>query len=405
MAGRQPQHTLLAFVLTVALFALVACLVLSPLLLRRLKRRFARPILALLGRIPLPAALQTPSDLAVAVRSFSAYPNSQQRALDRKWLAFERMPRRHRRYGDSIGWRDTLRKAEDAVELNALVTDELAAAGAEQARREGVPLGLRSRLRQEDGRVVETLKHFVRDWSEEGQGERDALFPPILEALRDEFDHAKGKRVLVPGCGLGRLPYEIASQGFTVNANDFSHFMNLGSSLVFSRTCTPNQHTIAPYLHSFSHHRTSENMLRTVSFPDVVPRKDVALSFIPGDFLELFKEAGAYSACVTLFFIDTAVNLLDYIETIFRALEPGGIWVNEGPLLYYGNPGMELPLEDVLRLASLVGFEVEQRNTLKEVRYTADELGMYTFAYDCEFWVARKPLPANDVVADRAKNA
>lgn len=28
---------------------------------------------------------------------------------------------------------------------------------------------------------------------------------------------------------------------------------------------------------------------------------------------------------------------------ISRLLKPGGVWINEGPLLYYGNPGMELP--------------------------------------------------------------
>lgn len=39
-----------------------------------------------------------------------------------------------------------------------------------------------------------------------------------------------------------------------------------------------------------------------------------------------------------------ASNLCDYLETIWRVLKPGGIWVNEGPLLYYGNPGMALPL-------------------------------------------------------------
>lgn len=53
----------------------------------------------------------------------------------------------------------------------------------------------------------------MRDWSEEGKTERDALFPPILEALKGEFPSTNDKRVLVPGCGLGRLAYEISTQG------------------------------------------------------------------------------------------------------------------------------------------------------------------------------------------------
>ncbi|GAA5861904.1 hypothetical protein JCM8547_008591 [Rhodosporidiobolus lusitaniae] len=397
--GRQPKHTLIAFSLTVLLFSVVAILVLNP-PSRSLHSRLVRPLLKPAARIPLPKAFQRPTDLAVAVRSFSGYAHAQQTALDRKWFAFERMPRRHRVLGDKLGWKETLSRAEDAVhELNAVVTDKLAALGTEQARREGVPLGLRSHLWKENGRVVETLKHFVRDWSEEGKGERDALFPPILTALDEEFGENTGERVLVPGCGLGRLAYEIAALGFSTDANDFSHFMNLGSSLIFNRTFTPKQHTIAPYLHSFSHQRSAENMLRTVSFPDVVPSKNLKLEFKPGDFLQLFRKKEEYVAVVTLFFIDTASNLLSYFETIFHVLKPGGIWVNEGPLLYYGNPGMELPLDDVIRLIKLAGFSIEKRQDLKHVDYTADSLGMYTFAYDCEFWVARKPAgPASGAI-------
>lgn len=236
--------------------------------------------------------------------------------------------------------------------------------------------------------------------------------------------------------------------------------MNLGLSLLFTRTHTPFQHSLAPYVHSFSHQRTSADLVRRVSFPDVVPRRDLALQFVPGDFVELARaedERGQarYDAVVTLFFLDTASNLLAYLDAIWAALKPGGVWINEGPLLYYGNPGMELPcvlasrvppslsradkrrtdprrapstpsrrrLEDVVRAAQLVGFVVEQRNELREVRYTADDRGMYTcaclrssllllfcplphsfglsgspfvptlhsFAYDCAFWVARKP--------------
>ncbi|GEM12792.1 N2227-like domain protein [Rhodotorula toruloides] len=255
------------------------------------------------------------------------------------------MPRGHRVLGTRLGWEKTLERAEEAVELNALVTDELAALGLEQARSEGVPVGLRSHFYHENERVVETLKHFVRDWSDAGKPERDALFPAILEGLRHEFGgKVEGKKVLVPGCGLARLAYEIACEGFSVEANDFSHFMNLGTTLLFTRTRTTNQHTLAPYIHLFSHQRSAVNLLRTVSFPDVVPRRDVGLRFRPGDFLELCKEEeGRQDAVVTLFFIDTASNIISYFKTIYHTLKPGGIWINFGPLLYYGNPGMELP--------------------------------------------------------------
>ncbi|GAA6018443.1 hypothetical protein JCM10207_000896 [Rhodosporidiobolus poonsookiae] len=396
---RQPRHTLVVVNFAVALFSLIAFYVLSPPFRRTLQRTFIRAILLLAAWVPLPFSLDKPSDLAVAIRSFSDYTSSQQAALHHKHLAYARMPRVHRAIGAKLRWKETLERAEDAVELNSRVTDALAGLGREQARRDGSPYGLRSKLHTEQGRVVETLKHFVRDWSAEGKSERDALFPPILDALTGEYSEREGKKVLVPGCGLGRLAYEIALLGFSVDANDYSHFMNLGSTLIFSplHTSEPSQHAAAPYVHSFSHQRTAADLVRTVRFPDVVPDPAVVqrLAFMPGDFVELFPGEATHDAVVTLFFIDTARNLLAYFSTIHRALRPGGVWLNAGPLLYHGGgPAMQLPLEDVVRAAELVGFVVERREALREVRYTADEKGMYTFAYDCDFWVARKPRTA-----------
>lgn len=38
----------------------------------------------------------------------------------------------------------------------------------------------------------------------------------------------------------------------------------------------------------------------------------------------------------TCFFIDTAHNILDYVETIWKILKPGGVWINLGESLQDG---------------------------------------------------------------------
>jgi len=81
--------------------------------------------------------------------------------------------------------------------------------------------------------------------------------------------------------------------------------MHLGTSLIFSRTHMKDQHRLSPCIHSFSHQRSSEDLLRTVSFPDVLPRKDVKLKFEQGDFLSAYTDMESFDAIVTLFFIDT----------------------------------------------------------------------------------------------------
>ena len=44
---------------------------------------------------------------------------------------------------------------------------------------------------------------------------------------------------------------------------------------------------------------------------------------------------GQWDAVLTCFFIDTAQNIVSYIETIARLLREGGVWINLGPLLFH----------------------------------------------------------------------
>ncbi|KAK4055788.1 hypothetical protein OIV83_000335 [Microbotryomycetes sp. JL201] len=381
-----PHTTLIAFTLTVLLFSIVAAWTLNPPrhFMRRLHRNVPKPLIKLVSRIPITRyVVAEPSDLAVAVRSFADYSFAQQRLANSRYAAWQRMSARHRLMGHKLKWTEKLNAIEDAIEDNARVTDELAALGMELAHQTGDVIGLRSRFQRQDGRVVEVLKHFVRDWSEEGKRERDVLFPPILDALRyPRADRSYRPRALVPGSGLGRMAYEIAELGYETDANDYSHFMNLGARLVFNRTVSVNQHSVKPWIHNLSHQRSTINTTRTNRFPDVLPRNDAPLRFVPGDFLQLNEDA-PYDAVISLFFIDTASNLLDYLEKIWRLLKPGGTWINEGPLLYYGNPAMALPLDDVIALAKLVGFEIEKKETIENVNYTADaqdSAGFFTIA-------------------------
>lgn len=63
--------------------------------------------------------------------------------------------------------------------------------------------------------VSQTLKHFVRDWTEEGLVERETPFQCILDTLTSIFPERESLdepiKVLVPGAGLGRLGHDIAS--------------------------------------------------------------------------------------------------------------------------------------------------------------------------------------------------
>jgi len=78
-------------------------------------------------------------------------------------------------------------------------------------------------------KVRSTLRSFVRDWSEFGRAEREACYDPCLEILErtwSERGSRAAKKVLIPGCGLGRLAMEIAARGESCTENSIWTWVN-----------------------------------------------------------------------------------------------------------------------------------------------------------------------------------
>ncbi|GAB1315871.1 Carnosine N-methyltransferase [Madurella fahalii] len=253
--------------------------------------------------------------------------------------------------------------------------------------------------------VSQALKHFVRDWAVSGANERDAAFPCITKALTALFPEAGQElvRVVLPGAGVGRLGHEIAQlKGFEVTNNEWSMYQNVAYRFL-ERHGRRDAHTIYPFVDSWSHHRSTADMMRPISFPEArVNASRVVL--VEGDFTTVFHDdAAAFDAVVTHFFIDTARNLMSYFDTIYRILKPGGYWVNFGPLLYGTGPFVQLSLEEIVVVAEAMGFEfIEVPEGCGEVIlpgkavrgleavYGFDERALTKNAYNAQFWVARR---------------
>ncbi|KAL7284714.1 hypothetical protein ACG7TL_002020 [Trametes sanguinea] len=259
-----------------------------------------------------------------------------------------------------------------------------------------------------------TLKQLVRDWSEEGKAERDVCYEPMKEALLQHFsdipeDERRNFRVLVPGAGLGRLAWDVAKLGFACQGNEFSHYMLLASFYMLNRTDEVHQHTIYPYVHSFSNIVNDEGLLRPIKIPDVLPSSlppgsDFSLVAGECDFEEIYGDddndasephAGQWDAVMTCFFIDTAKNIVNYLRIIHRILAPGGVWINLGPLLWHwennttNDPSIELTLEELKVLARKIGFEISNERTI-DTTYTNNAQSMLGYVYHAQFWTAKK---------------
>ncbi|OWT37934.1 hypothetical protein C362_04959 [Cryptococcus neoformans Bt1] len=300
-------------------------------------------------------------------------------------------------------------------------------------------------------KVRSTLRSFVRDWTKEGEDERNACYAPCLEALERYFpqkssagakeveiiidgEHSKlcrktrersDVKVLVPGCGLGRLAMEIAARGFFSQGNEFSTYMLIASDWVLNQTTTAESHAIFPFLHSFSNHLTTEHhLLRSVRIPDVCPvnifsqGRPGPFSLVAGDFEEIYgpknwgldgdrehesedleNNQGQWGAVVTCFFIDCARNVLNYLRVIHSLLADDGVWINVGPLLWHfenspttsakGEGSIELSLGEVKELARRIGFDLREEKMIRST-YTGIPESMLRHEYNAAFWVATK---------------
>jgi len=243
---------------------------------------------------------------------------------------------------------------------------------------------------------AQVLAHLVRDWTSLGARSREQLYGPILEALRSSESSSESGAVLVPGCGAGRLSWEIASRfpSLEVHGNDVSFGMLAVAHGVLSRrpkhlegapegTVCSGCLEVAPNVHLHDAnwpHGASRFGLASVpdTFPADSPQVLRRISFLHGDFTSLYRTRafGAHFDLVaTCFFIDTATNVVEYVETIRHVLKPGGVWVNHGPLQWHSEDALMLPLNEVLALIRGYGFSVTnvQRS---EAEYGADDPGI-----------------------------
>lgn len=340
---------------------------------------------------------------------------------------------------------DHFNQVDDAIDANAEIADAILAVGLESF---GLPANPdkdeptqnwhETATSNDVNKAHSTIRQFYRDWSAEGRAEREVCYDPILEDLRTEFqsrrDAGEEIRVLVPGAGLGRLMFEVCMAGFAAEGNEISYHQLLASSWVLNHTDGPGQHVLHPFALHFSNLKSRTQQLRSVRIPDVHPGTAIAeatqsgddspgvgtMSMSAADFVVLYTQPTqreTFDAVATVFFIDTAPNLVRYIEAIHHCLRADGLWINVGPLLWHfedshprkegahddgssgiGEPGnVELTEEEVLLLVERMGFRVEVRpGDGRMCGYIQDGESMLQNLYQPSHWVARKVHTGRD---------
>jgi len=349
---------------------------------------------------------------------------------------------------------ETLSAIDDAIDVNANIAERILACGlpafglsaenvppqTDNDQHTPPPVWKVESSPSEVQKAHTTIRQFYRDWSSEGAIEREACYTPVLNALKKEFaavpDAEKDRiRVLVPGAGLGRFLFEVVRAGYSAEGNEISYHQLLASSFILNFTVPGEQFPLFPWISSFANHVSRTNQLQKIMIPDVHPGsalneasqgKNVhafeRLGMAAADFCVAYKQEenrNAFDAITTVFFVDTAPNIISYIETVVSCLKSGGVWINLGPLLWHfeessvkrteseqstlsgsakapsrgiGEPGsVELTNEEVIALVERFGFVIEQNEPqLGLAGYIQNPRSMISSMYRPSFWVARK---------------
>ena len=318
------------------------------------------------------------------------------------------------------------------------------------------------------GKAHSTIRQFCRDWSSEGSEETDLITAAILDDLSEYLypphTPSYGQRtglILLPGAGLARLLLTLILHGYNATGNEISYHQLLASNWILNHipppSPTPTQYPLYPFCTTFTNLQTRDSQLARVMIPDIHPSTAITaassagkrigeMNMVAGDFISVYsssEQKDVFDAVVTVFFIDTAPNVIKYMEAVRNCLKPGGVWINIGPLLWHFDdrvsghqervansgskprhsaeieasldstsiPGTEQPgsielsADEVIHLLPRLGFTVlpDDRNHMlvdleangggmmpAELGYTSDPDSMLKSVYRCAHWVARK---------------
>ena len=232
------------------------------------------------------------------------------------------------------------------------------------------------------------MAHLYRDWSAETDRLRRRTYRGLLSALTRRYpvpSQRHGVRVLVPGAGLARLAYEIASLGFTTVGAEASPAMVAAARSVLGHCCagarvnataTPGSGSqdgerggaagvyasvdcvagrqlwrclqlrrrsvrVCPFATTTSNLGSWRDREHCVAVPDVAPSPCLPLTLRRQTLAAVLRdvECGAvppFDVVVSLYFVDVPVDPVSTVRQVVRVLRPeGGMWLNFGPLQYH----------------------------------------------------------------------
>lgn len=418
------------------------------LFLQRLAQKKLAPVPAAAGNeafCALDAPLQR--ELLTALRSLRQYAEHSRASNDRRRRLFSMMLWRQQKICNDAGYSEKLRAIDSHIALNQKFFDAL---GVAVAQHYGISYRDYGALESGKGqntslsnyRVVESLGHFVRDWTDARE------IGPILDYVKAQLDkivppgEEKDTVVVIPGAGLGRVAHEVACHRpfAAVHAVEYSGLMHACHLYMYrdkqateenadagekestgdsenrkrestsesengNETSTANApSSIYPYVHSCSNFLSTEAQLRPVDLTFAARPENLHLSLADFRYFSIPKQSSFKNVVVvSVFFLDTAENLIDYFDAIQLLTHPlgsvqNGYWINVGPLKYGSAAQAELNATEIAHVRRFFSWkDLDVTNSIEEpskfpnnglVGYITDLQSLWQGFYGLSMWTS-----------------
>lgn len=371
-------------------------------------------------------ALQDTSkvELLSAVKSLDAYSENSRKSNTRRKNLFKLLSWRQQRLCEDAGYMDKLKSIDRHIDLNQTALD-----GIVKSTKSGYGLSYKDfewlntqktvqSTSTTNYRVVEALGHFVRDWSPVGHEEVDAIHNYVKSQLDKVIPEGEEQStcVVIPGSGLGRVAHEVSThRNFgAVHAVEFSGLMHACNEYAYDNDKVESEKkgkspTIYPYVHTCSNFADTDSQFRAVSIETPGSRPGNLFTHLDDFRFFDIPDASKYSnvVVVSVFFIDTAENLIDYLDVISRITAPStrtglpanGYWINVGPLKYGTAAQVELNTAEIRKIRRKLGWkDLHEVETIKDpnspggpggvLGYITDKQSMWQGYYGVNMWTS-----------------
>lgn len=336
-----------------------------------------------------------------SIKSLQLYAANGKKTNAKRRRLFKLMSWRQQNLCKKIGYLDKLDTLDHLISKNQLVLNRIVELFIKDYNINFSDFDLIKNFNDNNSyRVIESVSHFTRDWPSTNASLTDTSFElsPILHFINNNLqsiipsDQKQNTCILVPGSGLGRIPHELANDNYGhVHSIEFSGLMYLFNKFVYSNNdISISDLELYPYIHSNSNFQSLNHQYRSQLIPQLrqpanlsMHLEDFNLFDIPTDHIASYDNI----VIVTAFFIDTAENLVDYLDTIYEFTKPfkNGYWINIGPLKYGTAPQVELNVEELAQLRKDMGWiDLNTINTLQKPIFGASDLGVYSYVTDKE---------------------